>query len=113
VHCAAAPFFLTALSLAALGGLLETGLVCLSFLTAAATVCSGFRVHQRVEVFFGLGVAACLFLVRGFLPEGGLETVLIVAAGLVLAATHWANRRYCKTCRALTGAQPLDSLGGE
>ena len=103
IHCVTVPLLVTFLPLMGLGFLAsepaEFAIVG-AVLLAAGSVVSGVRHHRRWRAFLTLVLAIGVIAAGYMATEGGIEVILHVTGGVLLAATHLLNRHLCRTCTA-------------
>jgi hypothetical protein len=101
VHCLAMPFLIALLPVTALAfggdGHFHTLMLWFVVPTSVLGFGFGFRVHRRADIIV-LGVAAIAALAAAALWghdswNPSVETLVSVAASVVLAAAHWRNFR--------------------
>ncbi len=105
VHCAVMPALLGVLPLLGLGVLAdertEWTLIAVSFLIGAASLLPSYFRHHRRATPLLLFAAGLTFIVAGrivFEDSVRLETSCVVCGALLIASSHFVNRRLCQAC---------------
>ena len=105
IHCAAMPLLVTLLPLVGLSFLAhettEWALLLLSATFGVASLCLGFRAHRSRRALAVLSVGLLLLFGGRVLEEREIEwgAVVLVAGGIVVAASHFFNLALCRACR--------------
>ena len=106
IHCALMPLVVTLLPLAGLAFLaderVEWALITLSAVLGVSSICLGYRRHRSRWALIVLSVGLALLVLGRIIHESSAEGILgvalLVAGGLVIAASHVINRRLCNSC---------------
>lgn len=101
IHCAALPFFITALPLWGLGFLanswIEVSMIFLSLIIGAYSLGTSYPKHKKALPLLVLVLGFALIGTGHYLVES-LEAVLIPIGGFAIAAAHFINWKYSRTC---------------
>jgi len=101
IHCLAMPVLMALLPLAGVEMLLDDGteriLWAASVGLSLASLCWGYRVHQRRRVFLPLVLALSMLAIAELAKDPWRGGCVVVAA-LLLAASQRLNHRLCRTC---------------
>lgn len=101
IHCAALPFFITTLPLWGLEFLayswVELSMICLSLIIGICSLVSSFPKHKKVMPILVLIIGFVLIATGHYILES-LEAVLIPVGGFTIAAAHYLNWKYSRSC---------------
>lgn len=101
IHCAALPFVITTLPLFGLGFLahtwVELTMICISLVIGIWSLTTSYPKHRKLLPVVILVLGFVLIGSGHYLVED-LEAVLIPLGGLTIAASHFVNWKYSKTC---------------
>lgn len=107
IHCLAMPLLVAVLPLLGLGFLVseraEVVLIIGAVGLAIASLAWGVRHHRSWRALLILIVALAFLGTAHTFAEGNFEMILHGVGGILLAASHLANRHLCKTCPACEG----------
>ena len=105
IHCAAMPLLVTLLPVVGLSFLAhentEWALLLMSAFLGVLSLCWGFRMHRSRRALAVLSVGLLLLFGGRVLEEREIEwgVVVLVAGGIVGAASHFFNLALCRACR--------------
>ncbi|MEQ7800474.1 MerC domain-containing protein [Pedobacter sp. ASV1-7] len=101
IHCAALPFIITTLPLWGLEFLahswVELSMICLSLVIGICSLSTSFPKHEKVLPIMVL-VTGFGFIAIGHYAFHSLEAVLIPISGFTIAAAHYLNWKYSRSC---------------
>lgn len=102
IHCAVLPFFISTLPLWGLGFLahswVEVLMICLSLVIGAWSLSSSYPRHKKVlPVAVLLAGFGSIALGHYFIES--LEAILIPLGGFTIAAAHFINWKYSRSCK--------------
>lgn len=116
VHCLALPFIFTLLPIAGLSFLLdettELAFIGLSILIAAASLLPGyFRHHGRIRtlILFVSGIGLIVLSHLFFEEDLLFKVVFLLTGAASITASHFINRRLCKSCIVCRDEHPAES----
>lgn len=109
IHCAALPFLLTTLPLWGLEFLahswVELSMICLSLLIGTYSLTTSFPKHRKLipilVLIIGFGLIA-----TGHYTLESLEAFLVPLGGFTIAAAHYLNWKYSRSCNHHHPSQP-------
>ena len=109
IHCAALPFFITTLPLWGLEFLahswVELSMICLSLIIGISSLVSSFPKHKKVIPILVL-IIGFVLIATGHYTLESLEAVLIPIGGFTIAAAHYLNWKYSRSCSHHQTPQP-------
>jgi hypothetical protein len=102
VHCAVLPFFISTLPLWGLNFLahswVEISMICLSLLIGIWSLSSSYPKHKKaIPIIVLIAGFACIAAGHYFVES--LEAVLIPLGGFTIAAAHFINWKYSRSCQ--------------
>lgn len=101
LHCAALPLVITFLPLLGLEFLaniwVEVFMISLSLFIGVYALGTSYPKHKKKMPLFLL-ILGFLCIGTGHFVFEALEAVLVPIGGLIIAAAHWRNWKYSKTC---------------
>ncbi|MGH9823683.1 MAG: MerC domain-containing protein [Blastocatellia bacterium] len=108
IHCLLTPFVVFLVPIIAAAGHIASPRAEWTFLAVSMTVGvlsllpSYFRHHQRTAALRLFAIGICLILLGRLALEDYVvfETFVVVSGGILIAAGHALNRRFCQACRS-------------
>lgn len=102
IHCAALPFVISTLPLWGLGFLanswVEISMICLSLLIGVWSLASSYPKHKKIMPIAVL-IAGFGSIALGHYFIESLEAILIPLGGFTIAAAHFINWKYSRSCQ--------------
>ena len=112
LHCMVMPLIVTLLPIFGLSMLateeFEWLLLMISAVLGVISLCFGFKKHKSLKAFSFLGIGLTLLVIGRLAHEHvqniqilkvDIYLIFLVIGAILVAISHWANNRLCKTCR--------------